>query len=87
MSDEQETKIIEDYEALVGFLVKPLLGSDDFKVKTRDRGDTLELQLETPANIRGRVIGRGGRIARSLRTIISSAAIPTHKRVSFDIVD
>jgi len=79
--------ITQAYEELVAFLVEPLLGTDDFEIKTRDRGDNIEIQLETPANIRGRVIGRGGRIARSLRTIIGSAAIPTHKRVSFDISD
>ncbi len=85
MSDKDE--VTEAYEDLVAFLVEPLLGSDDFEVSSRDRGDTIEIQLDTPPNIRGRVIGRGGRIARSLRTIIGSAAIPTHKRVSFDIVD
>lgn len=83
----EKDEVIEAYEDLVAFLVEPLLGSDEFEVSSRDRGDTIEIQLDTPANIRGRVIGRGGRIARSLRTIISSAAIPTHKRVSFDIAD
>lgn len=87
MAAETNEEIIQAYEELVAFLVEPLLGSDDFEISTRDRGDNIEIQLDTPPNIRGRVIGRGGRIARSLRTIINSAAIPTHRRVSFDIVD
>jgi predicted RNA-binding protein YlqC (UPF0109 family) len=33
------------------------------------------------------VIGKGGRIARAMRTIVDTSAIPDHRRTSLDIVD
>ena len=84
MSDENTIKA---YEELVRYLVEPLLKTDEFKLKTRQRDNKVEFLLDAPPHLRGRIIGRGGHIARSLRTLIESAAIPTHLTVSFDIVD
>ena len=87
MPDDALEQCKARYEELVRFLAAQLLGTDDFKITTSVRGSQIVLKLEAPANVRGRVIGRGGRIARSLRTIIDTAAIPTHLRPSLDIVD
>jgi predicted RNA-binding protein YlqC (UPF0109 family) len=85
MSDE--TAAVQAYEELVHFLVQPLVGEGNYTVKSRAKDGKLELLVDAQPNLRGRLIGRGGRIARSLRTIIQSAAIPTTHTVSFDIVD
>lgn len=87
MADEALEKCKSQYEELTRFLAASLLGTDDFNVTSSVRGSQIVLKLEAPANVRGRIIGRGGRIARSLRTIIDTAAIPTHFRPSLDIVD
>lgn len=47
------------------------------------RGDTLEIRVH-PDDL-GRVIGRGGRTAKALRTVIG--AIAGSKRVRVDVVD
>ena len=35
----------------------------------------------------GRVIGRAGRLARAIRTVVKAAAIRTGQRVQVDIID
>jgi predicted RNA-binding protein YlqC (UPF0109 family) len=35
----------------------------------------------------GKVIGRGGRIARALRTVVRAGAVREHHRVSIEIVE
>ncbi|WP_265523238.1 RNA-binding protein [Oerskovia flava] len=58
---------------------------DDVRVssKTLRRGDLLEVRVH-PEDL-GRVIGRGGRTARALRTVI--AALATSGPVRVDVVD
>lgn len=58
---------------------------DDVRVdtKTLRRGDLLEVRVN-PADL-GRVIGRSGRTARSLRTVIG--ALATDGPVRVDVVD
>ena len=67
-------------------LVKGIVEHPDrVRVASREaaRGDVLEVRVH-PSDL-GRVIGRGGRTAQSLRTIISSLAIGDRVRV--DVVD
>lgn len=78
---------IEAYEALVHHLVQPLLGDVEYKLKSKVDGAQLTILLDAPSAVRGRVIGRGGRIARSLRTIVEAGNFSSPLRVSFDIVD
>jgi predicted RNA-binding protein YlqC (UPF0109 family) len=67
-------------------LVKGIVGHpEDVSVTTRQshRGDVLEVRVDS-ADL-GRVIGRGGRTAKALRTVIGALAGPD--RVIVDIVD
>jgi predicted RNA-binding protein YlqC (UPF0109 family) len=48
---------------------------------------TVVLELSVAADDYGRVIGRGGRTANALRTVIKAAAVKEHRRVLVDIVD
>jgi predicted RNA-binding protein YlqC (UPF0109 family) len=47
----------------------------------------LKLELEVAEDDLGRVIGRSGRTARALRTILSAAADRNGQRCSLDIVE
>ncbi len=51
----------------------------------RDRSTVLELSV-APDDL-GRVIGRGGRTAKALRTVLEVAARRQGKRVVLDILD
>ena len=48
---------------------------------------TLVLELSVGDDDYGRVIGRGGRTANALRTVVKAAAVKEHRRVLVDIVD
>lgn len=73
---------------LIEFLAKSLVDNPD-EVKThtyeRDSGTVIELEV-APADL-GKVIGRQGRTARALRTLLSAAGQKTRRRYSLDIVD
>ncbi|MCR8670462.1 RNA-binding protein [Agrococcus sp. HG114] len=58
---------------------------DEVRVGARDtqRGEVLEVRVH-PEDL-GRVIGRGGRTAGALRTVIG--ALPGGRRVRVDVVD
>ena len=45
------------------------------------------LELEVAEDDMGRVIGRGGRVANSLRAVMKAAATRADKRVLVDILD
>jgi len=48
---------------------------------------TVVLELSVGEDDYGRIIGRGGRTANALRTVIKASAVRHNKRVLVDIVD
>ena len=60
---------------------------DDVRVQlvTTRRGRTLEVHVH-PDDL-GKVIGRGGRTAHALRTVVKASAAQENRRVVVDIVD
>lgn len=54
------------------------------EVKEDDRGIVYALSVH-PEDV-GKVIGKQGRIAKALRTVVASAAVRSSKRVTVDIV-
>lgn len=58
------------------------------KVESYEEDDgTVVLELSVAEEDYGKVIGRGGRTANALRTVIKAAAVRERKRVLVDIVD
>lgn len=53
-------------------------------VVEKDREITYELSVH-PSDV-GKVIGKQGRIAKALRTVVTSAAVKENKRVNVEIV-
>ena len=60
---------------------------DDVTVTEVQGTDELTLELRVNPDDMGKVIGRQGRIAKEIRTIIRSYAQRTGVKVSVDIVD
>jgi uncharacterized protein len=57
-------------------------------VEAFDEDDgTLVLELSVGDDDYGKVIGRGGRTAQALRTIVKAAAVKDNRRVLVDIVE
>jgi uncharacterized protein len=48
---------------------------------------TLVLELSVADDDYGKVIGRGGRTAQALRTVVKAAAVKDNRRVLIDIVE
>ena len=72
---------------LVETLAKALVDNPDqvqVKEVAGDREITLELTV-APEDM-GKVIGKQGRIAKAIRTVVKAAAINTGKKVSVEIV-
>lgn len=65
-----------NYEIFVSELIKPLVLKPELvSVETiSENGKNLELQVLVDAEDLGRVIGRKGRIANSIRTIVHACA-------------
>jgi uncharacterized protein len=74
---------------LLEYLARGLVGSpEDVEVTEVEEDDgTLVLELSVAQDDYGSVIGRGGRTAQALRTVIKAAAIKDKRRVFVDIVD
>ena len=57
------------------------------RVEREERDDVVVLRLYVAQDDIGQVIGRQGRIARSLRQVVRAAAGRQHERVVLEIVD
>ncbi len=74
---------------LLAYLARGLVDQpEDVSVEEFDEDDgTLVLELYVGEGDYGKVIGRGGRTAQALRTVVRAAATPQRRRVVIDIVD
>lgn len=74
---------------LLEYLARGLVDDpDQVKVKeVREDDGTVVLELSVGQDDYGNVIGRGGRTASALRTVIKSAAAKQGSRIFVDIVD
>ncbi len=73
---------------LLEWLARQLVDDPDaVRVEEVDEGDTVYLQLTVAPEDRGKVIGRQGRLARSLRTIVRASAARDRHRIVLEIVE
>ncbi len=74
---------------LLEYLARGLVENpDEVRVTEVQEDDgTVVLELSVADDDYGSVIGRGGRTAAALRTVIKSAAVKDRRRVFVDIVD
>ena len=73
---------------LLEYLAKALVDKPDaVKVESYDDNGALVLELSVDEDDYGHVIGRGGRTASALRTVVKAAGSRQDKRVLIDIVD
>ena len=76
-------------EELLEYLARALVDDPDkVRIERFDEDDgSVVLELAVGENDYGKVIGRGGRTANALRTVLKAAAVKEQCRVFVDIVD
>lgn len=60
---------------------------DQVLVKEYEDGGRVRIELKVAKDDMGRVIGKGGRVANSIRVLLRVAAARESKRASLDIVE
>jgi len=73
---------------LLEYLARSIVEAPDrVRVEEFEEDDgTIVLELSVDGDDYGRVIGRGGRTAQALRTVVKAAAVKDNRRVLVDIV-
>ena len=73
---------------LLELIARALVDCPDEVVVTEVEGDeTTVYELKVAREDLGKVIGKQGRTARAVRTIVASAGMKLHKRIVFEIIE
>ncbi len=78
----------DNLQELVEFVAQSLVDQPtQVKVEKQQRGNNIQLDLHVEKSDMGRVIGKGGRVANSIRTLLKVAAAREGSRANLDIVE
>jgi predicted RNA-binding protein YlqC (UPF0109 family) len=81
-------EVAERLRGLVVYLATNLVDDpNSVGVEARQRGNSVFVSLRVPEEELGKVIGRGGRIARAMRTALLICGSRSNVRASLDIED
>ena len=73
---------------LLEFLARSLVDNpEEVRVEESETSDGVLLRLFVAKDDVGKVIGKQGRIARALRTVVKASAVKDGKQASVEIVD
>ena len=76
------------YKDLVEYLAKALVDNpDEVEVTEREEENSVQLELSVNQKDLGKVIGRQGKTARAMRTILGATAAKEGRRASLEIVE
>lgn len=75
-------------EELVKYIAKALVDNPgEVKVNQREEDDAFVIELTVAPDDMGKVIGKQGRIAKAIRTVVKAASAKSEKRYVVDIID
>ena len=73
---------------LLAWIARQLVDDPDaVSVETIERDDAIVLRLHVAPDDVGKVIGRQGRLARALRTLVRATAARSDRRILLEIAD
>jgi len=73
---------------LLAYLARELVDEPDaVRVESEERDGSLVLYLHVATDDVGKVIGRGGRIVRALRTVVRASSVREGQRVQIEIAN
>jgi len=78
---------VVDVRLLVEQIAKMLVDAPDQVSVNEIEGETAVLELTVAPSDVGKVIGRQGRVARALRSLVNAAGIRAHKRFALEILE
>ena len=71
---------------LVEFIVKSLVDNPEkLVITTEEEGEVLKMFIKADENDIGKIIGKQGKIAKAIRTIVRSSAMKLGKKVIIEI--
>jgi len=77
-----------DVKALLEQVTKALVDApDEVSVNSVEEDGETVFELTVGPNDLGKVIGKQGRTARALRTLLSAAGVKAHKRYTLEILE
>ena len=72
----------------IEYIAKSLVDHpDEVEVRESGNGSRVRLELKVNAEDMGRVIGKSGRVANSIRTLLRVAAERNGKQVTLDVLE
>ena len=75
-------------KALVEYIAKSLVENpDQVEVREMGTGNRVRLELSVAKDDMGRVIGKSGRVANSIRTLLRVAAERDGKQATLDVME
>ncbi len=73
---------------LLVLLVRPIVDEPDrVEVEASESETRVDLELRVAPHDIGKVIGRGGRTIRAIRTVVKAASVKVGKRVNVEVAD
>ena len=75
-------------ESLLLFLVRQLVDEPDkVEVTAKETDSRVDFTLRVAEGDVGKVIGKGGRIVKSIRTVMKAASVKVQRRVHLEVLD
>jgi uncharacterized protein len=79
---------VRQLEDLLLFLARSLVDEPEkVEVEGKETDSRVDLTLRVAPDDMGRVIGRGGRIVKAIRTVMKAASVKANKRVNVEVVN
>jgi uncharacterized protein len=79
---------VDRLQNLLVLLVRPIVDEPDrVEVEVSESDTRVDLELRVAPDDIGKVIGRGGRTIRAIRTVVKAASVRVGKRVNVEVAD
>ncbi len=84
--EDNDMSPIDSMREMIEYIARALASNPDaVSVNEEDGGDHIFLHLSVDDQDKGKVIGRDGRVAQSMRSLLRVAAVKADVRVSLEI--
>lgn len=87
MEEEIMNVSVESMVALVEYITKNLVDEpNEVKLGTKEDEEAITIELSVAKDDMGKVIGKQGRIAKAIRTVVRAASVKSAKKFLVEIV-